>query len=198
MAFRLGLIALAAVALALVVASCGGGGSSDEGTVAATAEPSTRSEPNANGGEASESSKKQPQTSEGTGKEPATGGSALSESEFVKQANAVCATSRKGMLASLGQYVKESGAQVNSQSGLVEATKAVIAPTMEEQIEGIRALGAPASSAQQVDAFLSSWQQSLKSAEKESIPLAGSHIGEVLGPTGEQARQLGLDECAYG
>lgn len=120
--------------------------------------------------------------------------------EFRRQAKAVCRQSRKDLLREVARYLEEQVPQKQKQQGkaMGAVSRNVLIPSMEGQIAEIRSLDPPPSAAPGANAFLASWQRTLRAAAREPEPLVGAHAKEVLAPVGREARRAGLGACAYG
>lgn len=182
MSIKMPIAMLAAVAI-LAMIGCGGGSDS---TASSSSDSTSVGAAESNSGGSSS------QGSESTG--GGASGGMLTKAQFVKQANALCGQERLKLLRDVGAYVQAQEGQAQGDA-TVAASKAVVAPGMEIQIEKIRELGAPAESAKQVDAFLAAWQVGAEKASEISTP---GEFEQLFVPAGKLARKLGLSECAYG
>jgi hypothetical protein len=127
--------------------------------------------------------------------------SSLSKSEFVEKADAICNRDKRQGLAEMSTYVKEKGAESASPQAKIallrEALQAVFLPKVQDQIDEIRALGAPQGDEQEVEAFLAALQEGLDAASKAATP-TNALFGQSFKRSGELARAYGLTACAYG
>lgn len=182
----LGVLAIAA-AVALAVGGCGGSSDSNGG-----------------GGESTGSTGGGGKETSGGGKE-ATGGkettvqsSSLSRAEFVERAGAICTREKTKGLEEMGAYVKQHpGATGAGKLELIgEALQKVFLPSVQRQIDQIRALGAPAGDEQEIEAFLSALQEAVDEAG-QGTPSNGK-FGQAFASSANLAHEYGLDACAYG
>jgi len=186
------LIAILVTAAIAAAPGCGSGGdSTSTGASGSTAASNA-------GGEGSSAERTQGAPSGGAA-EPGPAGEgaptgSLTKAQFVKQANTICKRERPKLLAGLGAYLQKHKGQDESSNALA-ATKAVLTPGMEAQIEAIRRLGAPRTDAKQIQAFLVLWQAEAEEGSTLSDPRA---IGQLFADAGKAARKVGLAECAYG
>ncbi len=124
--------------------------------------------------------------------------SSLSKSEYVKKVNALCEEERGELVREAGIFVEEHGGaegeSVVDPETVIEATKEIVVPGMEEQIEMIRALGVPAGMAKDVEAFLDTWHAAVQQGAELSN---AAETAQIFIPAAFAAEQLGIDECAY-
>src|SRR4051794_22033304 len=85
---------------------------------------------------------------------------ALSKSEFLKQGNAICATGQKATDQLANQTFSKNQKPTEAQ---LEQFTSQAAPIVQQQIDGLRALGAPAADEAQVNAILDDAQSALDS-----------------------------------
>lgn len=120
-----------------------------------------------------------------------TGASAapLSSAEFVKQGNAICAAGNKTLdAAAQGIFTSQNP----SDAQLQQFADAAV-PSIQGQIDAIRALPAPSADADAVTTFLDTAQSVLDDV-KSDPNLFGS--GDPFKEVNAQANDLGLTECA--
>jgi hypothetical protein len=174
----LGALAIAA-AVALGVAGCGGGSdsssSSSESTGATTAA--------AGGG-------KQTKT--------AVHSSSLSKEEFVEKADAICVREKTKGLEAMGAYAKEhQGAAGQSKAEVIgEAIQKVFLPSVQAQVDQIRALGAPEGEEQEVEAVLVALEEAVEEAS-HGTP-SSARFSQSFANAGALATEYGLTSCVYG
>jgi hypothetical protein len=119
----------------------------------------------------------------------------LDKATFVKQAEVIC----KKVSGRITAEVKTLGAEGNRQPGSeaktgVEVVKRIAIPRFEDELEEIRALGAPSEGKPQVEAFFGSMQKLIDSAKADPqvvIEAAGGPYEE----TQLAARRIGLSAC---
>jgi hypothetical protein len=125
----------------------------------------------------------------------------LSKEEFVTQANAICAEGKKKGLAAMSVYVKhhEAAGQANKAklTLIAEAIKAVLLPSVQTQVDEIRALGTPEGDEKQVAAFLAATEDAIESSSKRPAS-AGPNFGPNFKRSAELGHEYGLNGCAYG
>ncbi len=70
-----------------------------------------------------------------------------------------------------------------------------VVPSIQGQIDAIRAIGEPAQGAEELDAFLDDAQQALDELENDPSALTEPQA-DPFGDVNKQAKALGLTECA--
>jgi hypothetical protein len=187
-------LALCALAIGVVavLAGCGGGGdSSSSGSTAAGGETTSA----ANGGSGKNESSGRAESTDG---KSAPGGK-VSDSEFVKQANAICEAGKKQSLEEMSVYVKKhkGDSQKPDLEVLKGAIEAVIVPAIQAQAEEIRALGVSGGDEAKVDAFATALEEGVETAE-EAEGSSTAPFAKSFKHSAELAHEYGLDGCAYG
>ncbi|HEU4463221.1 MAG TPA: hypothetical protein VFR75_11575 [Solirubrobacterales bacterium] len=120
---------------------------------------------------------------------------ALSKAEFTEQANAICAKANQEITKTSEQFAKENLSEEErpTTAQISELAKLAL-PTINRQLEELRALGAPAGDEQEVDAIFAAAEEALAEGEQEPIAIYGANGGAF-----EKANQLatayGLDKC---
>jgi hypothetical protein len=115
---------------------------------------------------------------------------ALSKDEFVTQANQICADGNKEIDAA-SQDAFSSGKP--SQSDLDVFVTDTLLPSVQSQVDGIRALGAPAGDEDQVNAILDSAQSAIDAGKADPTLLEGND--DPFAETNKLANAYGLTEC---
>ena len=128
-----------------------------------------------------------------------SGSASISHAEFVREAERICIRASDNTLAEVGAYVKrqeQAGGGGQGQSDLqAEAVRDVILPSVESQIDEIRALDAPSGDEEQVKGFLKALEDAVDVArEKPLTPRANAAFSRV----NRVGRAYGLERCAYG
>lgn len=122
---------------------------------------------------------------------------ALTKAEFLKQGNAVCAKGNKEIEEGFEEFGKEhnfSKKKQPTQAELEEAAEQVLIPSIRQEIDSIRALGAPSGEEAEVEAVLAAAEKGLEKGEEDP----GAMIKEGEGPFKEAnklAREYGLVKC---
>jgi len=122
---------------------------------------------------------------------------AISKAEFVAKGNAVCVKGEKAQEAEINAYAKKHGFNENQEptkAQNVELVETVLAPNIQSQIDGVKALGAPSGEEQQVSSALELSQQTLERIEANPELAFGKT--DTFAAAGKQLHALGLKECA--
>jgi hypothetical protein len=121
---------------------------------------------------------------------------AITKAEFVTKGNAVCVKGEKAQEAEINAYIKKNGLekQKPTKAQNVEIVETVLAPNIQSQIDGVKALGAPSGEEQQVNSALELSQQTLEKIEANPELAFGKE--NAFAAAGKQLHALGLKECA--
>lgn len=132
-------------------------------------------------------------TSTQAGASGATGssGTALTADEFLAQGNAICAAGNKE-IDQAGNDTFTGGQPTEAQ---IEQFAGVLVPSVQGQIDAIRALTPPAELADQVDAFLSDAEDALAQVTDDPSLLATTDNDGPFAAVNDDAKAIGLDEC---
>jgi hypothetical protein len=122
--------------------------------------------------------------------------SELTKAEFIEEANAICKRSQQGLLKDLAAYQREHAAKSTTElsSGAAET---VTVPAVQDRIDRLSALGAPAGDKDRIEAFLTAMQGTVDAIARGGRS-SGPQIGKELGKANEVARAYGLDACVQG
>jgi hypothetical protein len=166
------LIALVAIALiATVVAGCGSGGS---GSGSTSSSDTTSAE----------------------------SGAPLSKAAFIKQADEICKKGSEEVKAEFAAYLKENKikeigegkeSEAEIEARIEEVIEAAI-PTLQQQLDGIGALAAPAADEAQVNAYLEAAEEGIKTGEKNPVELF-TETEKVLAKSDKLAKEIGFKVC---
>jgi uncharacterized lipoprotein YajG len=120
----------------------------------------------------------------------------ITKAEFVAKGNAVCVKGEKAQEAEINAYIKKHGLekQKPTKAQNAELVETVLAPNIQSQIDGVKALGAPSGEEQQVNSALELSQQTLEKIEANPELAFGK--GDPFAAAGKQLHALGLKECA--
>jgi hypothetical protein len=120
----------------------------------------------------------------------------ITKAEFVAKGNAVCVKGEKAQEAEINAYVKKHGLENKkpTKAQNVELVETVLAPNIQSQIDGVKALGAPGGEEQQVNSALELSQQTLEKIEANPELAFGK--GNPFAAAGKQLHALGLKKCA--
>jgi hypothetical protein len=162
-----------AAAIALGVGGCGGGSNS-------TSSESTNT------------------TAASGGKQAKVHSSSLGKTEFIEKADAICTREKTKGLEAMGAFVKENkGATGQAKAELIgEAIQKVFLPSIQSQVDQIRALGAPEGDEQEVEAILVALEEAVEGASQGSP--SSARFAHSFANSGALAREYGLTACVYG
>lgn len=94
----------------------------------------------------------------------------LTKAEFIKQGDAICKAGNEEIEAGFEKFAEENnlpeGKEPNQEQG-VEIVETVILPSISQQGEEIRALGAPEGDEEKVDEILTSLEDAVAEGEEE-------------------------------
>lgn len=176
---------LAATAIA---AGCGG---DDDSTTAgngnATAEAGSGSETAANDGASGEG--------DGGAAAP-VGTSNLTKAQYVKRVNALCKRNEKKQSEAVLAYREENPETLEEGGGGFEGSlQEVYLPMKEEELEELRAIGAPVGDEDKVEAFLTAFEDFVRAAKDLEGAPSGA-VNRLAIRAGKLAVNYGLRECA--
>lgn len=170
------MLALLAAVLAVTAISAGCGGGSDTS--------------------AGDTGSSETGTSESsTGKAPPV---PLTNAEFIKQGNAICAKGLAELEKGFKAFTKEKNlgkGQEPDKAELAEAIETILIPGISKQLDGIGALTPPAGEEEAVEDFLKGAEAELKKAEKDPTTLT---TGTAFKQTREEAGEIGISSCPAG
>jgi hypothetical protein len=121
---------------------------------------------------------------------------AITKAEFVSKGNAVCVKGEKAQEAEINAYIKKNGLEKKKPTKAQEAelVETVLVPSVQSQIDGVKALGAPGGEEQQVNSALELSQKTLERVEANPELAFGKE--SVFAAAGKQLHALGLKHCA--
>lgn len=118
-----------------------------------------------------------------------TSTAALTKAEFLAQGNAICTAGNQKLEAAFQSLGKGSTPEQISQ-----VTTEQIVPTINDELDQIRALGAPAGDEQQVSAILD--EADSASVKLEADPSLGAGDSDPFAQANKLAKEYGLTVCA--
>ena len=129
-----------------------------------------------------------------TGATGATGvsGSTLTEAEFLDQANEICAAGN----TDIDEQAREafgSGEGEPTEQELEQFVGEIMAPSIQGQIDDIRALGVPEEIAGEVNGFLEDAEEAVDAVEAEPSSLLED---DPFRGINQEAKQIGHQECS--
>jgi hypothetical protein len=134
-------------------------------------------------------------TSSTTGTSGASGvsGAPLTEDEFVAQGNAICAAGDKEVNAALEDAFN---GQKPTPAEVEQAANDTIIPSIQGQIDAIRALTPPEDIADDVTTFLDDAEAALDQVRDDPQVLLGNDNAGPFADVNDEADALGLTKCA--
>ena len=119
---------------------------------------------------------------------------AITKAEFLKKSNAIC---KKGNQQINAQGKKLFTKKKPTQAQLKKFSTTVLIPSIQGQIDGIRALGAPKGDEAQVKAIVDSAQSALDKGKNDPTALTSSS-NNLFAQTNKLANAYGLTVCGSG
>jgi hypothetical protein len=122
----------------------------------------------------------------------------LSKAQFVKQANAICGSSRTNILKELGLYLqKHKNSKESEDEIFTDAVQAIYVPEVEEELTKLRALHPPEADKATIAAMINGQQKALDAIGKQKSIHEGRFGVEVFfDRAGQVAREYGISQCA--
>jgi hypothetical protein len=121
----------------------------------------------------------------------------ISKSEFVAKGNAVCAAGDRAQEAKVEAFLKAQGLKANEEptkTQLIEVTEAVFVPSVQKQIDGLTAIGAPNGEEQRVNSALKGAQEAIN--EVKANPQLAFAKEPPFHAVAQDLHALGLTKCA--
>jgi hypothetical protein len=115
---------------------------------------------------------------------------ALSKEDFLKQGNQICADGNKEIEAASSQVFSSGKPSQDEMDAFVNDT---LIPSVQSQVDAIRALGAPEGDEDQVNAILDAAQGAIDEAKADPTLLEGNN--DPFAETNKLANAYGLTEC---
>lgn len=118
-----------------------------------------------------------------------TAATEISTDDFTTQGNQICADGNKELAQGQNDAFADGQPTPDELDAYVSDT---LVPSIQGQIDDLRALGAPADEADDVTAFLDDAQTALDELEADPSSISETTFSDV----NEQATAIGLDQCA--
>ncbi|MGK2956594.1 MAG: hypothetical protein ACSLFI_13120 [Solirubrobacterales bacterium] len=116
----------------------------------------------------------------------------ITKTEFVAQANAICAESNTAIESAESEAF--SGNQQPTDADIEAFVNDTVIPQVDEQLTSIEELGAPEGEEDQVNEILDAANQALDEAKTDPASLAGN--ADPFADANKLAAAYGLNECA--
>ncbi len=135
----------------------------------------------------------------GDGDETADETVTLTKAEFIRQADAICRNTREAIIeGSVPEIEKVAGTPEMRQVEL-KLISSLLVPTVEKEVEDIRALGAPAGDEAKIEKILKLTEEAIAEAKTEPLTYtqgAGYKQGaEHFGEAYKLSLKYGMKEC---
>ncbi len=121
----------------------------------------------------------------------------ISKSAFLKRADAICQQAYDRVAEGFRRFVRgrkdEAFADIDS---IRRYADTVLLPAKRQQLEELRALGAPSEDEDQVEAILDAYEDGIQLAEDDPRAAVTSTFGVFVEAT-ELAEEYGLENCRY-
>lgn len=116
-----------------------------------------------------------------------TSTAAISKADFVAQANQIC---KQG-----NAEVEQAGKQLGNvnEAQLEDFVANTVVPNIQKQVDGVKALGAPAGEEAQLNELISVTQADLDQLKADPSKIQDDHLFD---DSNQKATALGLTECA--
>jgi hypothetical protein len=114
------------------------------------------------------------------------GGESITKEEFIAEADAICRED--------GESIEQAGQDIQTEADVEDFILNTIVPTLREEVEQIRDLGAPAGDEDQINAMLDAVDEGLD--EIEDDPSAATNTAaNPLNEASRLAQDYGLQVC---
>lgn len=123
-----------------------------------------------------------------------SGSSPLTKSEYVAQANKICAKETKQVEGEIENYAGEHNLKYRepSKQDLEREAMEIFVPSVESKIDQLQELEPPAKDKQSVDQMLTAAEKGLQGGKSDSTTLVS---GQALAEARKLATEYGLKEC---
>jgi hypothetical protein len=118
----------------------------------------------------------------------------ITKAKFIKQADAACKKGEEEIQKNFAVYVKKHKVEKPTEDDYAELIEVVLLPSAEQEIDDIRALGAPSGDEDQVEALLEAREASLEKAQAEP-KLVIQNSKKIFGEASQMADEYGLKDC---
>ena len=134
--------------------------------------------------------------SSGSAKSKTTSTPAITKAQFLKEGNAICARGNRQIGNAANKLFPRSGGKP-SQAKLSTFARTTIIPSVQRQIDEIKALGAPAGGQATVNAIVGAAQAALDKGKRDPAVLTTNGPGPFK-RANQLAKSYGLRACAAG
>ena len=133
----------------------------------------------------------------GGGGDNSTSTATISKAEFQKKGNAICAEGEKRIQKEATKYAKEHHlTKEPTPAQFSEIAEAIVIPSIQRQINELRAIGAPAGEEKKAEETFDAVEEGLEEIKKDPAKLVQSE-GEIpaFAKANKMAKGLGLGAC---
>lgn len=123
---------------------------------------------------------------------------AVTKAAYLKQANAACEDVRRGLQGEVSLFLERRRSEVPQQVLYADVTHLVVLPTIEGEMEAVRALKAPQGEGGRIDRLLYAQQLALDQLVYEQRIPSLKAVEQRFVASGERLRDYGLPGCANG
>jgi hypothetical protein len=134
-------------------------------------------------------------TAGATGATGTEGAAGILPADFAAEADAICKAGDAEIDAEAEAAFGDSQ-QEPSQAEQEEFVTDAVLPGIQDQVDGLRALGDPEEGSEEFTAFLDDAQEALDTLEDDPSALFGEGGDDPFADVEDQAKELGLSECA--
>jgi hypothetical protein len=119
----------------------------------------------------------------------------ISKAEFIKKADAVCKKGEEEVQKDFGAFAKtHENVKKPTEADYAELVDAVLVENVEDEVDAIRALGAPEGDEKEVEAMLKAREDSIKKAQANPKAVIRGNE-DIFGEASKLAKAYGLKEC---
>jgi hypothetical protein len=115
---------------------------------------------------------------------------------FLRKADAICAETYDQMRSGYLAFVKGKANPFSGDREIREFADTVLIPTKRQEVQRLRALGAPSGEGDQVEAIIDAYEEGIERAEEDPRAAVSSATGVFTEAT-ELAEGYGLEDCRY-
>jgi hypothetical protein len=134
----------------------------------------------------------------GGGSDETSSTASLTKAQFIKKADGICASAEKEIEGEFESFAKEhklSEKNPPSNEESEEAATTILIPSIEGQLEDIRALGAPAGEEQKVEELLAAVESAIEKTKEDPVKFIESEGEGDFAHANKMAREYGLMVC---
>jgi hypothetical protein len=122
----------------------------------------------------------------------------LTKAQFIKKADGICESAEEKLESEFESFAKQhnlSEKQPPTQKESAEAAETILLPSIEGQVEDIRALGAPSGEEQKVEELLAAVEAGVEKGKQDPVAFIEEEGDNPLNKANKMAREYGLKVC---